>query len=602
MSAIVDRPLRAVDGGGFRAALRAAGAVSAAAAGAVDAGELLAVVAASACAAVGVRRCSVHLRDENGRFSGRAAHPSSYLEAVREMSVGGPSDALAREIVETRTAVVASRSLKLRSVLGVPLLEDEQVVGLLFFDDAEARHPYTPVQVEIAATIGRLTGEALAQLRTTAHLRSELDTAARQNRLLRRVSMADGRLTQVVLDGGGLAGVVGVVAELTGKAAAFYDARMHRVAAADAPTGAGALHVRLLEDAGTAEQLLSLLHDTVAGSSTAVAPRLDAGVRHRHLVAPVDIGDQRCGWVVLMEHPSRLSAFDELTVRRAARHAAFELAAARRAASAAWDARSQLARQLIRGTQDDEVRRGAEYLGIELDVPRVVGFVTSACDSIDVEELVAALDRRMTGGVLATKGPEGVAILVDLPTGGPPLTAVRALKTMLAEACAEMGYDALAGLSAVCREHADVPRAYREAREVARCIDRFSSCAASRILAADDLGPVRLFVANGEPAAMDRFVADVLGPLLTGEDGTADLLRTLQSFFDAGRSIRLSAARLQVHENTVRYRLARVHALTGLDVANDASDQLSVQMSLLVLRLQGHPAMPSFDAPAEAGE
>jgi DNA-binding PucR family transcriptional regulator len=56
---------------------------------------------------------------------------------------------------------------------------------------------------------------------------------------------------------------------------------------------------------------------------------------------------------------------------------------------------------------------------------------------------------------------------------------------------------------------------------------------------------------------------------------------------------------LGVHENTVRYRLARVHALTGLDVAGDASDQLSVQMALLVLRLQGHPDLPPFDAEVE---
>jgi sugar diacid utilization regulator len=337
----------------------------------------------------------------------------------------------------------------------------------------------------------------------------------------------------------------------------------------------------------------------VAGSSVAIAPRLEAGVRHRHLVAPVDIGVQRCGWVVLMEHPSRLNAFDELTVRRAARHVAFELAAARRAASVVWDSRSLLARQLIRGTQDDEVRRGAEYLGVELDVPRVVAFVSSLRGPIDLEPLVAALDRRLDGEALATKGPEGIAILIDLPVGGPPLDAVRRLKTLLGEACEELGFEPRGGLSAVCREHADIPRAYHEAREVARCIDRFSDCATARILAADDLGPVRVFVANGEPAAMDRFVADVLGALLTGDEGTTDLLRTLQSFFDTGRSIRLSSARLGVHENTVRYRLARVHSLTGLDVANDASDQLSVQMSLLVLRLQGHPAMPSFkDDPA----
>jgi sugar diacid utilization regulator len=416
-------------------------------------------------------------------------------------------------------------------------------------------------------------------LEEIARLRRQLDTATRQNRLLRGVAIADGRFTRAVLDGGGLGGVVAVLAELTGKPAAFFDAHLHRVAAA------GERDVRLhsSDELGAA----------VPGSSTALAPRLEDGMRHRRLVAPVDIGARRCGWVVVMEHPARLNAFDELTLRRAAKHLALEVAAARRATSAAWDARSLLARQLIRGTQDDDVRRGAEHLGIELDVPRVVGFVT-ASGPIDAERLVCALERS-AGAVLATKGPEGVALLLELPADEPPLAGVRGLKRVLADACAELGLDPVAALSSVCRGHADVPRGYREAREVARCIDHFSG---HRILAADDLGPGRLFVANGDAPAMERFVEDVLGALLTGEHTAAELLRTLQCFFDCGRSIRHSAAELNVHENTVRYRLARVHALTGLDVAADASDQLSVQMSLLVLRLRDHPALPSFEEAA----
>jgi DNA-binding PucR family transcriptional regulator len=205
---------------------------------------------------------------------------------------------------------------------------------------------------------------------------------------------------------------------------------------------------------------------------------------------------------------------------------------------------------------------------------------------------VGALERRLASSVLATKGPEGIALLLETAADEPPLLAVRELKRVLVEACAELGLpQPLAGLSTVCRSHTDVPRGYREAREVARCIDHFPG---HRVLAADDLGPGRLFVANGDAPAMERFVEDVLGALLTGEQAACELLRTLQCFFDCGRNIRHSAAELNVHENTVRYRLARVHALTGLDVAADASDQLSVQMSLLVLRLRDHPALPSF--------
>jgi DNA-binding PucR family transcriptional regulator len=193
-----------------------------------------------------------------------------------------------------------------------------------------------------------------------------------------------------------------------------------------------------------------------------------------------------------------------------------------------------------------------------------------------------------------------VALLLEVGDDKAPLRAVRRLKRCLSEACAEVAAgELIAGISAISRDPSGVPRAYREAREVARCIDGFAGTGVVRVLAADDLGPGRLFVANGARGAIDGFVEDVVGPLLSGEDGTTDLLRTLHVFYDTGRSVRLSAARLGIHENTVRYRLARVCALTGLDVAGDAADQLTVQMSLLVLRLQGHPALPSFDLDAE---
>ena len=128
---------------------------------------------------------------------------------------------------------------------------------------------------------------------------------------------------------------------------------------------------------------------------------------------------------------------------------------------------------------------------------------------------------------------------------------------------------------------------------MARCIDRFAA-SGHGVLAADDLGPGRLFVARGDAAGIERFVEDVLGPLLeAGDDAPARRRCTCSSTPPAASAP--PAARLRVHENTVRYRLARVRSLTGLDVAGDASDQLSVQMALLVLRLQGHPVLPSFE-------
>jgi DNA-binding PucR family transcriptional regulator len=153
--------------------------------------------------------------------------------------------------------------------------------------------------------------------------------------------------------------------------------------------------------------------------------------------------------------------------------------------------------------------------------------------------------------------------------------------------------NAIVGVSAVTRADS-LQRSYRETREVVLCVDRFAR-GGDRVIAVDDLGPARLLVANGDVGAVRRYVDDVLGALLGDVPGSSDLLRTLQCFFDAGRSVRESSARLGIHENTVRLRLAKIHDLTGLDVASNSNDQLSGQTALLVLRLEGHPAIPPFD-------
>jgi hypothetical protein len=65
-------------------------------------------------------------------------------------------------------------------------------------------------------------------------------------------------------------------------------------------------------------------------------------------------------------------------------------------------------------------------------------------------------------------------------------------------------------------------------------------------------------------------------------------------------SIRRCAARLGVHENTIRYRLARVEELTGLPVTHDPDAQLRARLSMLVLMLQGRLPAAAAGAPQRA--
>jgi hypothetical protein len=164
-----------------------------------------------------------------------------------------------------------------------------------------------------------------------------------------------------------------------------------------------------------------------------------------------------------------------------------------------------------------------------------------------------------------------------------------------------------AALSTVCARVGDYPAAFGEARRVLSCArslvgspeaggrsgaargggPRGGQAGAAVVLAADDLGAGRLLLGSTTREDADRFVADTLGPLMApGDAGGADLLETLRVFIAEQRSVRRAARALDVHENTIRYRLARVEQLTGLAVATDSDDQLAAQMALLIVWLR----------------
>jgi DNA-binding PucR family transcriptional regulator len=150
--------------------------------------------------------------------------------------------------------------------------------------------------------------------------------------------------------------------------------------------------------------------------------------------------------------------------------------------------------------------------------------------------------------------------------------------------------DAVASISSACVVPADYAAGYREASEVLRCLRslRGSEGDALSLLAADDLGAGRLMLTMVGCDEANRFVANTLGPLLSSGNRTIDeLLDTVRVFFDHGRSVRNSAKQLGVHENTIRYRLGRVLELTGLDLGTDSAAQLTAQVALLILRIQG---------------
>ncbi|WP_163552858.1 PucR family transcriptional regulator [Candidatus Frankia alpina] len=398
-------------------------------------------------------------------------------------------------------------------------------------------------------------------------------------------------LSAAVARGGGISGLVGAAAEFTANPLWLIDPRRRVVSRSVAARGSDfrAPDLDLLLDrCGPV--------DVASTKPTMIHAQPARGLARRHLLVPVARDGRMFAWLVMGEVAVRLGGDEANLVRRTAFYLATEYAMQRRVARASWNARAALARQLVRGSYPDaDLLASADYLGVRPDADRVLVYLGDhPADKLRDDQVLADLvAKKLDVEILATRGREGTILLVEVPEGSACVAFVHRVKQVMRQTVAELGEpETVVGVSAVSRPDG-LARAYRETREVLLCIDRFGR-SRNNVIAVDDLGPARLFVANSDIASVRRYVHDVLGALLGGTPGSADLLRTLQCLFDAGRSVRESAARLGIHENTVRLRMAKVHDLTGLDVAANANDQLSAQTALLVLRLEGHPALPPF--------
>jgi GAF domain-containing protein len=605
----------------MRRAFTAFSRVVAAAGGGPDMDDLLHIVAKEMSVLVGVGRCSIHLRDEPaGIYRGRVGHSGGACldQAIKRSLAGVPADGITRELLETRRPVIVGnarsdprtvkstvRFWKIRSIMAVPMIHGDDVVGVIFLDDVDQAHAFSEVDADIATVFGRLAASAVVQSLAQFELRSQVDAAQRQLKSLRRAAAVDERLADLVLDGRSLRDLMQALAELLGKPCAVFACDGRRLATGLPAGAADGIVPRLLESELAARpEVRDALAANDGSRAFVVGPLPSAGVLHRHVVAPVVLGDEVWGNLVVMEHKRRFTGGDMVALRRAATLVALQVSTERRAVEADWEAGSSLVSELLSGAGDERlVEQRAERVGVRLDAPRVVAFVGSrsgAEETVPDFRTVAAAFREVSPELVVhvTAAGGGVAALLEVPGGAEGAAFVEGCRDVLRQVLSQLGRDdeLVAGISAVHADREGYGAGYREARQVVDCIRCYSTAGGPAIFTADELGAGRMFLSTSDGHLVTAFAEETFGGLVNDES-KSDLLLTLCSFFENMASIRRSAACLDLHENTIRYRLSRIEELTGLAVTHDPDAQLRARLLLLVLLLQGR-----LPARAEGGQ
>lgn len=125
-----------------------------------------------------------------------------------------------------------------------------------------------------------------------------------------------------------------------------------------------------------------------------------------------------------------------------------------------------------------------------------------------------------------------------------------------------------------------IQRSHQEAKHALSMARRLNSGGGVTRFA--DLGVYRLIFAAEHLPELRAFHDEALQTVIDYDrQHSADLVRTLKAFFDAKCGPKEAAGLLEVHRNTVLYRLERIEEITGLDL-DDADVRLRLHLAVCI--------------------
>ncbi len=571
--------------------------------------DLLALVGQKLCHLLGVSRCSVYLRHEDGRFRGGAGwcgDAGNISAAVQAQEAGIPGDAFSREVIRSAAPVLITdvpndprphrRTMQhwgVRAMLGVPLVFDDAVIGLIFVDNVARNHDYTDDDISLAELFGRLAALFIQQAVLNARLAGMAEEVDRQKRTLEYLADVHARLTGAVLEGADIRAVVGLLCELAGKPVALLD-EDHAVLTWAAPPPLRMTHPPVLGERARAcsslREMISAL--SAANPSTIVEPSTVTGLGRRYLVCRLIVEGQPSGYLTVAEVGRPLSDLDTKLAEHGATVLALQVLSERRQIEAEGQARDDFLSDLLHNHRDTAqlARRGLPF-GVDLNEPHalvrlaVEGGHGHPHASTARGQIVAGLAARLgTDEPPAISLPGAVVVLVRLGASSGMSTPeeLRGRLEALAEALGPRVRVRGVVVSAVCREPEDFPRAHRELREVEELSRSFGW--SRGVLTVDELGLFRVVVSSGRVKEAVRFADELVAPVREHDGVNGPLLATWRAFLAADARVQRTASDLEVHENTVRYRLGRIREITGRDPAT-LDSLLMARMAFQVLEL-----------------
>jgi purine catabolism regulator len=305
------------------------------------------------------------------------------------------------------------------------------------------------------------------------------------------------------------------------------------------------------------------------------------------------------GYLSLLDMRETLDDFDRLILTYGADVCAIELAKTRAIAFAVEQARGDWIQMWLSGTpaDDDMMATRAAQTGFDpLTTYMVTVFraTTEAGSNLPLESLIPLVRDDMTRRQIVGSVGQYVDMIVALypldqraPDAAKQTKRVHDLVEEIRAQLAARTPSGLvaAGISRPACGLSTLREAYREAKDAVSIANEMGEHERSTFYGDLKLFQLLLALKERNLDNMRRFYAETIGPLVE-HDGKkqGDLIRTLNGFFEANGNLAKAASDLDVHRNTLVYRLERISELTGLNL-DDADNRLILHLALKVQRV-----------------
>ncbi len=413
----------------------------------------------------------------------------------------------------------------------------------------------------------------------------------RQVRVLRHALDVHERMTEIILQGGGLSRVAEQLAGFVESPVSILDAGWRHVLTVQGdPPSPEVLEAARQAVAGGAEG-----GGTGSGVSRAIVFDLPESDR-RGAVVTIAANKEIYGYVVASDITRRLGAFDLVAMEQGALAASLEVLRERTEKAIERRLRDTFLFDLLSGNLDDPdlaVAR-AKARGWDITGPHVVALASldnpgAATDSLD---RVRTLRRSILSGLPSSSGivwlelTDGVVLCIPTGEAAPDNATLKALGGKIKASCGTRAVSPVTvGLGRVYDGPMSLSLSYREASQAVALARQLWG--GDRVVLYNELGFYRVLARYPlDSPEMESFCEETVGPIVSYDrKHGSELTRTLEVYLDCLGSWSQAAEVLNVHPNTLGYRMTRISDLLGVDLRSP-EQRLNIELALKILRLR----------------